>query len=82
VMQRTHTPLTTWFWGAYLVASMTPGLSAMQFQRQLGLTRYATAYEIHRQLILMPMSNVGGWGILRKMLVSARHRRWQRKPDL
>ncbi len=68
VMERTRTPLTVWFWGAYLVASMTPGLSAMQFQRQLGLSRYATAYEIHRQLILMPMSNVGGWGILRKML--------------
>jgi hypothetical protein len=22
VMERTHTPLTTWFWGAYLISSM------------------------------------------------------------
>jgi hypothetical protein len=34
VMQRTHSPLTTWFWGAYLVATMTPGISTVQFQRQ------------------------------------------------
>ena len=39
VMQDSHTPLLTWFWGAYLVASMTPGMSAVQFQRQLGLAQ-------------------------------------------
>jgi transposase-like protein len=50
VMERTHTPLTTWFWGAYLVSSFTPGLSAMQFQRQLGLTRYETAFQILHKL--------------------------------
>lgn len=49
VMQRTHTPLTTWFWGAYLVSSM-PGMSAVQFQRQLGLTRYETAFQILHKL--------------------------------
>jgi transposase-like protein len=50
VMERTHTPLSTWFWGAYLVSSLTPGLSAMQFQRQLGLTRYETAFQILHKL--------------------------------
>ena len=40
VMERSHTPLSTWFWAAYLVASQTPGMSAVQFQRQLGLSRY------------------------------------------
>ena len=50
VMERTHTPLTTWFWGAYLMSSMTPGLSAVQFQRQLGLTRYETAFGILHKL--------------------------------
>src|SRR5271165_1189068 len=25
VMERTHTPLSVWFWAAYLVASQTPG---------------------------------------------------------
>lgn len=40
VMQRSHTPLSVWFWSAYLVAGHTPGMSAVQFQRQLGLSRY------------------------------------------
>ena len=40
VMERSHTPLNVWFWAAYLVASQTPGMSAVQFQRQLGLSRY------------------------------------------
>ena len=39
VMERSHTPLNAWFWAAYLVASQTPGMSAVQFQRQLGLSR-------------------------------------------
>lgn len=50
VMERTHTPLSVWFWGAYLVASLTPGMSATQFQRQLGLTRYETAFQILHKL--------------------------------
>ncbi len=50
VMERTHTALTAWFWGAYLVSSLTPGLSAVQFQRQLGLTRYETAFQILHKL--------------------------------
>src|ERR1700727_503402 len=29
VMEGTHTPLTTWFWGAYLVSTSTPGISAV-----------------------------------------------------
>ena len=43
VMERSHTPLNVWFWAAYLVASQTPGMSAVQFQRQLGLSRYETS---------------------------------------
>ena len=50
VMERTHSPLTTWFWGAYLVSSLTPGLSAVQFQRQIGLSRYETAFQILHKL--------------------------------
>jgi hypothetical protein len=50
VMEKTHTPLSTWFWGAYLVATQTPGQSALQFQRQLGLTRYETAFQILHKL--------------------------------
>src|SRR6202049_357962 len=35
---------------AYLVASQTPGMSAVQFQRQLGLSRYETAFQILHKL--------------------------------
>lgn len=50
VMERSHTPLSTWFWAAYLVASQTPGMSAVQFQRQLGIARYETAFQILHKL--------------------------------
>lgn len=50
VMQSTHTPLSTWFWAAYLVTTQTPGQSALQFQRQLGLSRYETAFQILHKL--------------------------------
>jgi len=50
VMERSHTPLNIWFWAAYLVASQTPGMSAVQFQRQLGLSRYETAFGILHKL--------------------------------
>lgn len=50
VMERTHTPLSVWFWAAYLVASHTAGMSAVQFQRQLGLSRYETAFQILHKL--------------------------------
>jgi hypothetical protein len=50
VMQSSHTPLSTWFWGAYLMTTQTPGQSAVQFQRQLALTRYETAFQILHKL--------------------------------
>jgi len=50
VMQSSHTPLSIWFWGAYLVTTQTPGQSALQFQRQLGLSRYETAFQILHKL--------------------------------
>jgi len=50
VMQDSHTRLSIWFWGAYLVATQTPGMSAIQFQRQLCLTRYETAFQILHKL--------------------------------
>src|SRR5664279_1506787 len=37
VMQKTRTPLLVWFWAAFLVTSQTPGMSALQIQRQLGI---------------------------------------------
>ncbi len=50
VMHKSHTPLSTWFWAGYLVTTQTPGQSALQFQRQLGLSRYETAFQILHKL--------------------------------
>lgn len=50
VLDRTHTPLQVWFWAAYLVTSQTPGMSAPQFQRQLGIATYETAFQILHKL--------------------------------
>jgi hypothetical protein len=36
-------PADQWFWAAYLVSTRTPGVSALQLQRQLGFRRYETA---------------------------------------
>ena len=49
IMDHTHIPLRLWFWAAYLVATHTPGISAVQLQRQLGISRYETAwYLLHK----------------------------------
>lgn len=50
VMQDTRTPLSVWFWGAYLVSTDTAGISAVQFQRQLGIKTYETAFQILHKL--------------------------------
>src|SRR5271169_5393772 len=50
VMQDSKTPLSIWFWAAYLVSTHTPGISAVQFQRQLGINRYETAFQILHKL--------------------------------
>ena len=50
VMQDSHPPLSIGFWAAYLVATQTPGQSAVQFPRQLGLRRYETAFQILHKL--------------------------------
>jgi len=38
------------FWAAYLVSTHTPGISAVQLQRQLGISRYETAWLILQKL--------------------------------
>jgi transposase-like protein/ribosomal protein L37AE/L43A len=50
VMHATRTPLQVWFWAAYLVATHHPGISAVQLQRQLGISRYETAWLILHKL--------------------------------
>lgn len=50
VMEKSKTPLCTWFLGGYLMTTMTPGISAVQFQRQAGINRYETAFQMLHKL--------------------------------
>ena len=50
VLHRTRVPLRLWFAAAYLVTTHTPGFSAVQLQRQLGLDRYETAWTMLQKL--------------------------------
>ena len=49
-MHRSRQPLQVWFWAVYLVTTQTPGMSALQFQRQLFLGRYETAFQMLHKL--------------------------------
>ena len=47
-LHRSKMPLVQWFWAAYLMTTHTPGLSALQFSRQMDL-HYETAFQmLHR----------------------------------
>lgn len=50
IMHRSHTDLLTWFYGAFFVTTLTPGISAVQFQKQLGIKRYETAFQLLHKL--------------------------------
>jgi len=55
VLHRTRIPLTHWFWAAYLMTTDKRGVSALLVQRQLGLSRYETAwmmlYKLRRAMV-------------------------------
>lgn len=49
-MHRSHLPIRYWFWAAYLMSTLTPGISALQLMRQLGIGSYETALYLCRRL--------------------------------
>lgn len=50
VLHRTHQDLMTWFYAVFFMVTLTPGISAVQFQRQLGLKRYETAFHMMHKI--------------------------------
>src|SRR6266545_2475027 len=44
IMHHPKLALTTWFWAAYLMATRSNGISALQLQRQLALGSYRSAW--------------------------------------
>ena len=77
VMHGTRTPLTLWFWAAYLVATHTPGMSAVQLQRQLGISRYETAWlilqKLRRAMVAPEREPLEGEVEIDETLVGGRH---------
>ena len=50
VMHRSKIPLWMWFQAAWLVTTVTPGMSAVQFARQMGIGSYKTAFHMLHKL--------------------------------
>ena len=50
ILHNPKTPLTVWFWAAYLMTTDKRGVSALLLQRQLGLRRYETAWMMLHKL--------------------------------
>lgn len=49
-MYRSKESLVNWFYGAWFVSTLSPGISAVQFQRQLGIKSYETAWTMLHKL--------------------------------
>ena len=50
VMHGSHLPVRYWFWAAYLMSTLTPGISALQLQKQLGIGSYKNVLYLCRRL--------------------------------
>ena len=49
IFAKSNTPLKSWFYAMYLMASTRTGISAKQLERELGVT-YTTALRMFRQI--------------------------------
>ena len=56
-MEKSSTPLRSWFYAMFLMASTRCGISAKQLERELGVT-YKTAWRIFKQIRSMLTDNV------------------------
>jgi hypothetical protein len=65
VFHRTHTPLRIWFLGIFFLARHKKGISALQFQRDMGLGSYQTAWtmlhKLRSALWHRPEHRLRGW---------------------
>jgi ISXO2-like transposase domain/Transposase zinc-ribbon domain len=64
IMHHSKLPLTLWFWAAYLMATHSNGISALQLQRQLGLGSYKSAWllcaKLRRSMVAGDRSPLAG----------------------
>ena len=63
-MHGSKLPLTVWFWAAYLMATHSNGISALQLQKQLALGSYKSAWllaaKLRRSMVAPSRSPLGG----------------------
>ncbi len=63
-MHQSKLPLSTWFWAAYLMATHSNSISALQVQRQLGLGLYKSAWlmcaKLRRSMVVAGRSPFAG----------------------
>src|SRR5882724_9397599 len=75
VMHRSKLPLTVWFWAAHLMATHSNGMSALQFEAQLGIpykTAWLLAQKLRRSMIDPQREPLeGGWRSTRPKYRSA-----------
>jgi hypothetical protein len=64
VMHGSKLPLTVWFWAAYLMATHSNGIAALQLQKQLGLGSYKSAWllcaKLRRAMVAPDRSALSG----------------------
>src|SRR5512133_469262 len=64
VMHGSKLPLTVWFWAAYLMATHSNGIAALQLQKQLGLGSYKSAWllcaKLRRAMVAPDRSPLSG----------------------
>ena len=73
IMHHTKLPLTLWFWAAYLMATHSNGISALQLQRQLGLGSYKSAWLLCAKLRRSMVTCWTKWQSLRSALFIRSH---------
>jgi hypothetical protein len=64
VMHASKLPLAVWFWAAYLMATHSNGIAALQLQKQLGLGSYKSAWllagKLRRAMVAPDRSPLAG----------------------
>src|SRR2546430_16443527 len=55
VLHGSHLPLRYWFWAAYWMGTLKPGISALQLQRQLGIGSYRCALYLCGRIGAVPI---------------------------
>src|SRR5438270_1691838 len=71
IMHHSKLPLTAWFWAAYLMATHSNGISALQLQRQLAFGSYKPETTVVGGFLLLQLALFGAFRRLRGAWLAA-----------